>query len=172
RPCLLHQIKRCTAPCVGLVSEPEYAEDVHSAELFLKGKEDEVVERLIARMNSAAQGLRYEEAALFRDQITALRRVREKQFVSGESGGDADVIACARAAGVTCVNLVMIRGGHHLGDKNFFPRNADNSTDEEVIEAFLAQHYLRHGIPPHIIAGTAIEVEGFEQVLGEQGGRK
>lgn len=172
RPCLLHQIRRCTAPCVGLVSEPDYAEDVRSAELFLKGKEDEVVERLIARMNGAAQRLRYEEAAVFRDQITALRKVREKQFVSGESGGDADIIACARAAGVTCVNLVMIRGGHHLGDKNFFPRNADDSTDEEVIEAFLAQHYLRHGIPPQIIAGAAIEAEGFEQVLGEQGGRK
>ena len=172
RPCLLHQIRRCTAPCVGLVGEADYAEDVRSAELFLKGKEDEVVERLIARMNGAAQGLRYEEAALFRDQITALRRVREKQFVSGESGRDADVIACARAAGVTCVNLVMIRGGHHLGDKNFFPRNADDSTDEEVIEAFFAQHYLRHGIPPQIITGAAIEVRGLEQILGEQAGRK
>jgi excinuclease ABC subunit C len=171
RPCLLHQIKRCTAPCVGLVSEADYAEDVRSAELFLKGKEDEVVERLIARMNGAAEGRRYEEAALFRDQITALRKVREKQFVSGESG-DADIIASARAAGVICVNLVMIRGGHHLGDKNFFPRNADDCTDEEVIEAFLAQHYLRHGIPHQIVVGAAIEVEEFEQILAGHAGRK
>jgi excinuclease ABC subunit C len=172
RPCLLHQIRRCTAPCVGLIGEAEYAEDVRSAELFLKGKEDEVVERLIGRMNAAAERLNYEEAALIRDQITALKRVREKQFVSGEAGRDADIIACARAAGLTCVNLVMIRGGHHLGDKNFFPRNADDCTDEEIIEAFLAQHYLRHGIPPQIVVGAAIEAGGFEQILSEQAGRK
>jgi excinuclease ABC subunit C len=172
RPCLLHQIRRCTAPCVGLVGEADYAEDVRSAELFLKGKEDEVVERLIVRMNAAAERLDYEEAALIRDQITALKRVREKQFVSGEAGRDADIIACARAAGLTCVNLVMIRGGHHLGDKNFFPRNADDCTDEEIIEAFLAQHYLRQGIPPQIVVGAAIEAGGFEQILGEQAGRK
>ncbi|HEY0338853.1 MAG TPA: excinuclease ABC subunit UvrC, partial [Burkholderiales bacterium] len=125
RPCLLHQIKRCTAPCVRLINPEAYAEDVHSAELFLSGKEDEVVQRLENRMGAAAERTDYEEAALLRDQITALRRVREKQFVSDESGRDADVIACARVSGVTCVNLVMIRGGHHLGDKNFFPRNAD-----------------------------------------------
>jgi excinuclease ABC subunit C len=172
RPCLLHQIRRCTAPCVGLVSEADYAEDVRSAELFLTGKEDEVVERLIARMNGAAEGRRYEEAALFRDQITALRKVREKQFVSGDSGRDTDIIASARAAGVTCVNLVMIRGGHHLGDKNFFPRNADDCTDEEVIEAFLAQHYLRHGIPHQIVVSAAIQVEEFEQILAGHAGRK
>ncbi|MBI4204907.1 MAG: excinuclease ABC subunit UvrC [Betaproteobacteria bacterium] len=172
RPCLLHQIRRCTAPCVGLIGEADYAEDVRSAELFLTGKEDEVVERLIARMNGAAGRLRYEEAAVYRDQIAALRKVREKQFVSGESGRDADIIACARAAGVTCVNLVMIRGGHHLGDKNFFPRNADDCTDEDVIEAFLAQHYLRHGIPSQIVVGAAIEFAALEQALGEQAGRK
>ena len=172
RPCLLHQIKRCTAPCVRLISETDYGDDVRSAELFLKGKEDEVIERLIARMNAAAEALRYEDAALFRDQVAALRRVREKQFVSGESGGDADIIACARVAGVTCVNLVMVRGGRHLGDKNFFPRNAEGSTDEEVIEAFLAQHYLRHGVPAQLIVGAAVETGTFEAILGEQAGRR
>ena len=85
RPCLLHQIRRCTAPCVGLIPEADYAEDVRSAELFLTGKEDEVVGRLIGRMNGAAQRMQYEEAAVLRDQIAALRTVREKQFVSGES---------------------------------------------------------------------------------------
>ena len=172
RPCLLHQIRRCTAPCVGLIPEADYAEDVRSAELFLTGKEDEVVGRLIGRMNGAAQRMQYEEAAVLRDQIAALRTVREKQFVSDESGRDADIIACARAAGITCVNLVMVRGGHHLGDKNFFPRNADDCTDEQVIEAFIIQHYLRHGIPSQIVIGTAIAVAALEQLLSGQAGRK
>ncbi|MCI3953622.1 MAG: Excinuclease subunit, partial [Burkholderiales bacterium] len=172
RPCLLHQIKRCTAPCVRLITAADYAEDVRSAELFLRGKEDEVIERLIARMNAAAQALRYEDAALFRDQITALRKVREKQFVSGESGGNADIIACARVAGVACLNLVMVRGGRHLGDRNFFPRNAEGSTDREVIEAFLAQHYLRHDVPAQLIVGAEIERGAFETVLGAQAGRR
>ena len=173
RPCLLHQIRRCTAPCVGLISEAEYAEDVRSAELFLSGKEDEVVERLIGRMNGAAERMQYEEAAVYRDQIAALRTVRERQFVSDESSGrDADVIACARAAGVTCVNLVMIRGGHHLGDRNFFPRNADDCSDEQVIEAFIAQHYLRHGIPSQIVVGAVIEAGAIEQLLSEQAARR
>lgn len=172
RPCLLHQIKRCTAPCVGLIAEADYGDDVRSAELFLTGKADEVIERLIARMNGAAERMQYEEAAIHRDRIAALRKVREKQFVSGESGHDADIIACARAAGVTCVNLVMIRGGHHLGDKNFFPRNADDCSDEQVIEAFLTQHYLRYGMPSEIVAGAAIESEPLEQMLSGQAGRK
>jgi excinuclease ABC subunit C len=172
RPCLLHQIRRCTAPCVNLITEKEYAEDVRSAELFLKGRDDEVVDRLIARMNASAQSLRYEEAALYRDQISALRRVREKQFVSGEAWGDADIIACARASGVTCVNLVMIRGGRHLGDKNFFPANAEESSEVEIIEAFLAQHYLRQAIPSHIVVGADIDVAGFEELFNEQAGRK
>lgn len=172
RPCLLYQIKRCTAPCVGLVSEADYADDVCSAELFLLGKEGEVIERLIARMNDAARRTQYEEAAVYRDQIAALRTVREKQFVSDESGRDADVIGCARAGGVTCVNLVMIRGGHHLGGRNFFPRNADDCGDDQVIEAFMAQHYLRHGIPPQIIVGAGIEARALEQLLSERAGRK
>lgn len=171
RPCLLHQIKRCTAPCVRLVSEADYAEDVRGAELFLKGKEEEVIEKLAARMNAAADALRYEDAALFRDQIGALRRVREKQFVSGESGSDADIVACARIAGVTCVNLVMVRGGRHLGDKNFFPRNAEGSTDTEVVEAFLAQHYVRHGAPAQVVVGAAVDSAAFEALLSEQVGR-
>jgi excinuclease ABC subunit C len=172
RPCLLHQIKRCTAPCVGLVTGDAYAEDVRSAELFLSGKEDEVVERLAVRMQSASERMDYEEAALARDQITALRRVREKQFVADESGREADVVACARVSGVTCVNLVMIRGGHHLGDKNFFPSNAEASSEDEVVEAFLAQHYLRHGIPRQIVVGARFDAGPLEEALAIQSGHK
>lgn len=172
RPCLLHQIRRCTAPCVNLVSEDAYAEDVRSAELFLSGKEDEVVERLGVRMDAASSRMDYEEAALARDQINALRRVREKQFVADESGRDADVVAFARVSGVTCVNLVMIRGGHHLGDKNFFPRNAEGWSESEVLEAFLAQHYLRHGIPREIVVGAPLDTGPLEEALAAQAGHK
>jgi excinuclease ABC subunit C len=171
RPCLLHQIRRCTAPCVGLIGESDYAEDVAAAAQFLSGKEDEVIERLATRMNSASDRTRYEEAAAFRDQIAALRQVREKQFVNG-GGEEADVIACGRAAGIVCVNLAMIRGGRHLGDKNFYPRNADDCSPEQVLEAFVLQHYLQHGVPPQIVVGARLEVRPLEQLLAERAGHK
>ena len=172
RPCLLHQIRRCTAPCVGLISAADYAEDVKSAELFLNGQEDAVFERLDVRMNAAAQALRYEEAAVYRDQISALRKVRERQYVSDESGRDADVIACGNAAGICCVNLVMIRGGHHLGDKNFFPQNADDAAPAQILEAFIAQHYLLHPVPPQLIVGAAIAADVLQESLAERAGRR
>lgn len=171
RPCLLYQIHRCTAPCVGAVSEAEYAEDVNGAMLFLAGKEDQVIERLISRMNRAAEDMRYEEAATYRDQIAALRKVREKQFIADGSLHDTDVVACARVSGVTCVNLVMIRGGHHLGDRNFFPRNADESDEHQVIEAFIAQHYARHSAPARIVVGVELETTALEQLMAEHTGR-
>jgi excinuclease ABC subunit C len=172
RPCLLHQIHRCTAPCVELISDADYAEDVRSAELFLNGQEDAVSARLDARMNAAAEALRYEEAAVYRDQIGALRKVRERQYVSDESGRDADVIACSIAAGICCVNLVMIRGGRHLGDKNFFPQNADGAEPAQIIEAFIAQHYLVHPVPSQLVAGEAVAVEALQETLSERAGRR
>ncbi len=171
RPCLLHQIRRCSAPCVGLVTESAYAEDVEAAALFLAGKEDEVMERLAARMSDAAGSMRYEEAAAYRDQIGALRNVREKQFVSG-AGEDTDVIACGRTGGIVCVNLAMIRGGRHLGDKNFFPRHAEGCTDGEVLEAFVAQHYTQHGVPPQIVVGANLDARPLEQLLSGSAGHK
>jgi excinuclease ABC subunit C len=171
RPCLLHQIRRCTAPCVGLVGESAYAEDVAAAALFLAGKEDEVIERLAARMNAASEQMRYEEAAGYRDQIAALRKVREKQFVSG-GGEDTDVIACGRAGGIICVNLAMIRGGRHLGDKNFYPRNAEGCTPEQVLEAFVLQHYSQHGVPPQIVVGAELDARPLEDLLAERAGHK
>ena len=169
RPCLLHQIRRCTAPCVGLVSESDYAEDVSSADLFLSGKEDQVITRLERRMNAASERMDYEEAAVYRDQIASLRKVRERQFVSGE-GGDTDIIACSQAAGMACVNLTMIRGGHHLGDKNFFPRNADGCSPEQIVEAFMAQHYLQHSPPRHIVV-SAKSSPTLDALLSERAGR-
>jgi excinuclease ABC subunit C len=172
RPCLLHQIRRCTAPCVGLIGEAGYAEDVRSAGQFLSGEEDAVFDRLNARMNAAAAELRYEEAAVCRDQISALHKVRERQYVSSDAGRDVDVIACGFAAGTCCVNLVMIRGGLHLGDRNFFPQNADGVDPGQIIEAFVAQHYLQHPVPPQLVVGAAIPVEGLQDTLSERAGRR
>lgn len=170
RPCLLHQIKRCTAPCVGHIDEHAYAGDVRSAELFLSGKEDEVVDSLIGRMHEASKKQDYEEAALRRDQVSALRAVRDKQFVSDSTDRDADIIASARASGITCVNLVMMRGGRHLGDRNYFPRNADEYTLDQVAEAFLLQHYLTHTAPRRIITCHAIDAQTLMSLLEQQAG--
>jgi len=172
RPCLLHQIRRCTAPCVDRISAADYAEDVRNAELFLKGKDDEVVERLIARMNGAAGDLDYEQAAAYRDQIGALRKVREKQFVSSTAARDADIIACALEGEIACVNLVMIRGGHHLGDRNFYPRNAAGHEPSQIVEAFISQHYLNGNAPPVIVVNAAIAGEAFERLLSDHAGHK
>ena len=172
RPCLLHQIRRCTAPCVGLIGDAEYAEDVRSAEMFLSGEENAVFDRLTERMNAAAEGMRYEEAAVCRDQISALRTVRERQYVSSDAGRDVDVIACGFAAGTCCVNLVMIRGGLHLGERNDFPQNADGVEPAQIIEAIIAQHYLQHPVPPQLVAGEAITVAGLEETLSERAGRR
>ena len=175
RPCLMHQIRRCTAPCVGNITEAEYTQDVRSATLFLSGKEDEVVENLISRMHAASAAQQYEDAALHRDQVSALRAVREKQYVSDVGGRDADVIACAREGHVTCVNLVMIRGGRHLGDHNHFPKHADAVDDDQVIEAFISQHYQHHGVPPLILArllNDGQDAEALASMLGEHAGHK
>ena len=183
RPCLLHQIRRCTAPCVGRISEPDYAEDARGAALFLEGKDSEVQALLAERMEKASRSMDYENAALYRDQLAALRRVRERQYVSDDADNDVDVVACGRSAGITCVNLVMIRGGRHLGDKNFFPRNAEDYDDDQVLEAFMAQHYLQHDIPPTIVVamrGSPAELERMlgdrvarpVRILGERGGTR
>jgi excinuclease ABC subunit C len=172
RPCLLHQIRRCTAPCVDLISAQDYADDIKSAELFLRGKDDEAMERLIARMEAAAEAQNYEQAAIFRDQIGALRRVREKQFVSSSVARDADIIAGCAEGEIVCVNLVMIRGGHHLGDKNFFPRNAAGHDVAQIVEAFISQHYANGGAPSLIVIGSVLADEGIGQYLAELSGHK
>ena len=172
RPCLLYQIKRCTAPCVGLIGDEGYSQDVKEAGLFLEGKEQQVLERLEAAMQAAAEAQRYEEAAVLRDQVMALRQIQEKQFVSGESGLDADVVACVVEEGVVCVNLVMIRGGRHLGDKSFFPKNADGIDAVTALEAFLAQHYIGCSVPPLIIVSEKLDDAMLAALLTEQAKRK
>jgi len=172
RPCLLHQIQRCTAPCVGLIDEATYARDVADAALFLEGKEDEVLEALGARMQAAAEKQEYEQAAVLRDQIQALRRVREKQFIARDEGADTDVIACVTHAGVLVLNLVMIRGGRHLGDKSFFPQNADPEDRASALEAFLTQHYIDRPVPGRIVVNEPIEAAPIAEVLSAQANRR
>jgi excinuclease ABC subunit C len=153
RPCLLHQIHRCTAPCTGRIDAMHYAQDVRNAELFLEGREDDVIRSLNEKMRQASEARRYEEAAVFRDQVRALARVQARQYVESNRGLDVDVVACAPGEGGACVNLVMIRGGRHIGDRSFFPQNAAEASAAEIVEAFLAQHYVEQPRPPLVISG-------------------
>ena len=164
RPCLLHQIRRCSGPCVGLIEPAAYAEDVENARLFLEGRSDDVLRRLAARMQAAADGLRFEEAAIYRDQIQSLSKMAQRQYADTGSGQDADVIGLAFENGLACVNLVMVRGGRHLGDRSFFPQNAQEREPGDVLQAFIAQHYLERPVPSLIVTGEevdAIEAESF-----------
>ena len=151
RPCLQYQIHRCTAPCVDLIREDEYKNDIKHASLFLEGKDSEVISQLTNQMNEAATSHAYEYAALYRDRIQSLRQVRTKQFVSDFSASDADIIACIEEAGEYCLNLVMIRAGRHLGDKSFFPKNATDIETHDVIETFITQYYTNQAIPKLIV---------------------
>jgi excinuclease ABC subunit C len=157
RPCLLHQIRRCSAPCTGLIGAQAYAQDVRSAEMFLEGREDDVTRLLNERMEGAAAERRYEEAALYRDQMRALSRVQARQYVESERGVDADVVACVLEGGMACVNLVMIRAGRHVGDRSFFPQNAAQATAGEIVEAFLSQHYVEQPKPALVISREKLE---------------
>jgi excinuclease ABC subunit C len=159
RPCLLHQIRRCSAPCTGQITAQAYAQDVHRAEMFLEGREDDVTRLLNEHMESAAADRRYEEAALYRDQIRALSRVQARQYVESERGVEADVVACVVDGGMACVNLAMIRAGRHVGDRSFFPQNAAQATPGEIIEAFLNQHYVEQPKPALVLTAAAVRGE-------------
>ena len=174
RPCLLYQIKRCSGPCVGLITPEAYQEDVRSAALFLQGKQDEVLKTIEQKMFEASSQQNYEQAALFRDQMQALRKIQEKQFVDSGKTLDADVIACATGTDdhAIAVNLVMIRSGRHLGDKTFFPQNAHAEDIGTVLEAFVTQHYLGRSAPPLIILGQKIHITLLQTLLSEQAGHK
>jgi excinuclease ABC subunit C len=166
RPCLQHQIKRCSAPCVGLISSEDYKADVSHASLFLEGKSDDVVELLKRGMSSAATELDYERAAQFRDQIEALRTLQIEQNIES-SDGDLDVIASAVKNGVACVQVFFIRHGRVLGNKAFYPTNASGTTPKEVLQAFLPQFYLSGSadkdVPKTIVINHNIEDSNWLQ---------
>jgi excinuclease ABC subunit C len=160
RPCLQHQIKRCRAPCVGLVSPEEYARDVTHTIQFLEGRSDEITSDLIARMNEAAEKLDFESAALYRDQLTALRRLQEQQYVT-RSSGHADVWAVAAQPGGVCVQVLFVREGRVLGSKSFQPNMFGETSSREILEEFLPSFYLRTGsgleVPDEIIVEAPLE---------------
>ncbi|MDI1231192.1 MAG: excinuclease ABC subunit UvrC [Methylobacter sp.] len=168
RPCLQHQIGRCTAPCVGLIDKASYAQDVGSTVLFLEGKSGLLIDRLIVKMEQAAVSLEYEQAAGFRDQIAKLRSVLEKQFVQGERG-DVDIIACATKAGVACVQVFFIRNGQHLGNKVFYPKITGEYDPAAIVQAFIPQYYLDKQTPDELIVShQPEEVDLLMEVLATQ----
>jgi excinuclease ABC subunit C len=172
RPCLLYQIHRCTAPCTGQIAPEPYAEDVRNATLFLEGREDDVMHNLSEKMSAASEARRYEEAAAYRDQVRALSRIQARQYVESNRGVDADVVACAIDGAIACVNLVMIRGGRHVGDRSFFPSNAEGAAEDEVIEAFLAQHYLDQPPPELVITSQPVDLENVNVFTPSHGERR
>ena len=142
RPCLQYQIKRCSGPCVNLTSPESYADDVRHSVMFLEGKNDQIRDELSARMDSLSSELKFEEASVIRDQIKDLRIIQESQFVSGEKG-DVDVIAMAQESGAVCIHVIFVRAGRVLGNKNFYPRFVLEREPAEIMQAFIAQYYLR-----------------------------
>jgi excinuclease ABC subunit C len=172
RPCMLHQIGRCSAPCVGLISEKDYAQDVAASVQFLKGESDELLRGFQDKMMVAAAALDFEQAAQLRDKIAALSSMMSNQSV--ESTGDdvdADIIAVASADARYCVNLAMVRGGRHLGDKAFFPQHTQDCTAQDVVDAFVAQHYI-DGVVPYVIVIDTMPSDEVLQALNDVAGRK
>ncbi len=191
RPCLLYQIKRCSGPCVGLISEEDYRRDVNNVEKFLLGDQQAVLENLQAKMMSYAENMAYEKAGEIRDQLNSLSKVLHQQSVDTGLEKDADILAVKVDGGRACVNLAMVRGGRHLGDRAHFPvhvqdhvlepeedgvesptsQDHEQATAVRVLEAFVAQHYLEGGAPALLILSHPVDPELIE-ALGRQGGRK
>ena len=172
RPCLQHQIGRCSAPCVGLVPTREYDATVRRAALFLEGRSTELVDELGQAMEAASARLEFEQAAQLRDQIAAIRRIQARQYVEGEQV-EMDVLACVLDRGQACVLLMAFRNGYNQGTRSFFPKANGAESCEEVLGAFVAQHYLEHRPPREIVLSHAIADQALlQEVLASQAGRK
>ena len=182
RPCLLYQIKRCSGPCVGMVSVDQYAQDVAQAEAFLKGETQAVLKAMEARMMAHSDQLEFELAAEVRNQMTALSRVLHQQSVDNVTETDVDILAVKVQGGRACVNLAMVRGGRHLGDRPYFPSHVEDghaiggtaleddaevavqSLEVKVLEAFIAQHYLSIPVPAVLITSEKINAKVIDAI--------
>ncbi|WGY69449.1 excinuclease ABC subunit UvrC [Burkholderia cepacia] len=221
RPCLLHQIGRCTAPCVGAISGEDYAVDVSNAARFLLGRQSEVMKELEQKMHAFAAELKFEQAAAVRNQMSSLATVLHQQAIEVGSDSDVDILAVVAQGGRVCVNLAMVRGGRHLGDKAYFPTHVESaltlaegglgdeaesleaaeatgatgatavavpeqpaeeagsarggaaaSVEAEVLDAFIAQHYLGNRVPPVLVVSHAPASRDLLELLSEQAGHK
>ena len=175
RPCLQYQIKRCTAPCVGLVDDEIYREDVKHSVMFLEGRNEEVIEELTGPMQKAADAQDYERAAQYRDQIVSLRKIQENQYISAPRG-ELDIVGCYMENGYACVQVFFIRGGLNLGNKAFFPGHTGELTEEQVLNAFLAQYYLaetrRRRAPGEILLSHRVaDADTLMTLLSERRGK-
>lgn len=215
RPCLLHQIGRCTAPCVGAISDEDYAIDVSNAARFLLGRQSEVMKELEQKMHAFAAELKFEQAAAVRNQMSSLATVLHQQAIEVGGDSDVDILAVVAQGGRVCVNLAMVRGGRHLGDKAYFPTHVESaltlaeggigdeselaeavdasadalpdlpaeesgrtrgdaaaSVEAEVLDAFIAQHYLGNRVPPVLVVSHAPASRDLLELLSEQAGHK
>ena len=169
RPCLLYQIERCSGPCVNRITEDEYEKDVTNASLFLLGKENEVIQSLEKSMLDCSTNMEFEKAAVLRDRIRSLTKVRETQFVTGSGDRNVDIVTVASIEGLVGINLTVVRGGSHRGDKVFYPKNASHKDEVYALEAFLTHHYQSGSVPDEIVINKKIDkavfVKYFEQAF-------